>query len=156
MFLCDFFEHALLLKNKMEKLESFWKTAVADLRSKILDAPTRSKFFQFNAVFWKIWQNHMFAPPGVLAPLPRGKSWICHWTVFSIMSLDLQTLQQKKNNHCKPFTTEIKQTGFYFSPVINPKVPIESMGQSQLSLGQFNQIRLVTCHYTNRKTKVAM
>ena len=39
MFLYFFFQHALLLKNKIEKLESFWKTAVADLRSKILDAP---------------------------------------------------------------------------------------------------------------------
>ena len=31
-----------------------------------------SKFFQFNAVFGKIWQNLMLAPPGQLAPPPRG------------------------------------------------------------------------------------
>ena len=40
---------------------------VADLHSKILDArtppPRRSKFFQFHAVFGKIWQNRMLAPP---------------------------------------------------------------------------------------------
>ena len=30
------------------------------------------KFFQFHAVFWKISQNHMLAPPGELAPPPRG------------------------------------------------------------------------------------
>ena len=35
--------------------------AVADL------GPT---FSQFHAVFRKIWQNHMLAPPGGLAPLP--------------------------------------------------------------------------------------
>ena len=42
---------------------------MADLHSKILDAPPESKFFQFHAVFGKIWQNHMLAPPGELAPL---------------------------------------------------------------------------------------
>ena len=31
-----------------------------------------SKFFQFHAVFGKIWQNRMLAPPGQLAPPPRG------------------------------------------------------------------------------------
>ena len=37
---------------------------VADLHSKILDAPlSGSKFFQFHAVFGKIWQNRMLAPP---------------------------------------------------------------------------------------------
>ena len=34
--------------------------------------PWRSKFFQFHAVFGKIWQNRMLAPPGELAPPPRG------------------------------------------------------------------------------------
>ena len=34
-----------------------------------------SKFFQFHAVFGKIWQNRMLAPPlGELAPPPRGNS----------------------------------------------------------------------------------
>ena len=51
--------------------------AVADLHSKILDArpPWGSKFFQFHAVFGKIWQNRMLAPPprGVGAP-SSGKS----------------------------------------------------------------------------------
>ena len=39
---------------------------VADLHSKILDAPPPprgSKFFQFHAVFGEIWQNRMLAPP---------------------------------------------------------------------------------------------
>ena len=35
-------------------------------------SPPRSKFFQFHAVFGKIWQNRMLAPPGELAPPPRG------------------------------------------------------------------------------------
>ena len=34
--------------------------------------PWGSKFFQFHAVFGKIWQNRMLAPPGELAPPPRG------------------------------------------------------------------------------------
>ena len=48
--------------------------ALADLHSKILDArpPRGSKFFQFHAVFGKFWQNRMLAPPGELAPPPRG------------------------------------------------------------------------------------
>ena len=51
--------------------------AVADLHSKILDAPPPrgSKFFQFHAVFGKFWRNRMLAPPprGVGAP-SSGKS----------------------------------------------------------------------------------
>ena len=35
-------------------------------------SPLGSKFFQFHAVFGKIWQNLMLAPPGELAPTPRG------------------------------------------------------------------------------------
>ena len=35
--------------------------------------PWGSKFFQFHAVFGKIWQNRMLAPPpGELAPPPQG------------------------------------------------------------------------------------
>ena len=34
--------------------------------------PQGPKFSQFHAVFCKIWQNHMFAPPGGLAPPPMG------------------------------------------------------------------------------------
>ena len=44
--------------------------AVEDLRG--------PKFFQFHAVFGKIWQNRMLAPPpGVSAP-SSGKSWFRH------------------------------------------------------------------------------
>ena len=47
-------------------------SSVADLHSKISDVPPRSKFFQFHAVFGKIWQNRMLAPlPQGLAPPPR-------------------------------------------------------------------------------------
>ena len=34
--------------------------------------PWGSKFFQFHAVFGKIWQNCMLGPPGELAPPPPG------------------------------------------------------------------------------------
>ena len=34
-------------------------------------SPPGSKFFQFHAVFGKIWQNRILAPPGELAPPPR-------------------------------------------------------------------------------------
>ena len=37
------------------------------------DVPLGSKFFQFHAVFGKIWQNRILAPPpGELAHPPRG------------------------------------------------------------------------------------
>ena len=45
---------------------------MADLRGDLRDAPQWSKFFQFHAVFGKIWQNRMLAPPRELAPPPRG------------------------------------------------------------------------------------
>ena len=41
---------------------------MADLRGPIYDP----KFSQFHATFWKIWQNHMLALPGGLAPPPAG------------------------------------------------------------------------------------
>ena len=43
-------------------------------------SPWGSKFFQFHAVFGKIWQNHMLAPPKGWRPT-SGKSWIrhCSW-----------------------------------------------------------------------------
>ena len=48
-------------------------STVADLHSKILDArPPRSKFFQFHAVFGKIWQNRMLTPPWRFGAPPRG------------------------------------------------------------------------------------
>ena len=34
--------------------------------------PYGPKFSQFHAVFLKIWQNHMLAPPGGLVSPPRG------------------------------------------------------------------------------------
>ena len=49
--------------------------AVADLRGGGREGcvpPRGPKFFQFHAVFGKIWQNRMLAPPGELAPPPRG------------------------------------------------------------------------------------
>ena len=48
--------------------------AVAGLRGAPRSRPPwGSKFFQFHAVFGKIWQNRMLAPPsGELAPLSRG------------------------------------------------------------------------------------
>ena len=49
--------------------------AVADLRGKRGTCdPRGSKFFQFHAVFGKIWENRMLAPPGELAPPPRGNA----------------------------------------------------------------------------------
>ena len=61
--------------------------AVADLHSKILDAPPPprgSKFIQFHAVFGKIWQNRMLAPPWRVGAPSSGKSWIHHWAVKTI------------------------------------------------------------------------
>ena len=37
----------------------------------VVSLPVGSKFFQFHAVFGKIWQNHMLAPPGELGSLLR-------------------------------------------------------------------------------------
>ena len=37
------------------------------------------KFFRFHAVFGKICQNRILAPPGELDWTPPGKSWIHHW-----------------------------------------------------------------------------
>ena len=54
--------------------------SVADLggRRGRAPPPRAPKFFRFHAVFGKIWQNRMLAPPwGVGAPL--GKSWIRRW-----------------------------------------------------------------------------
>ena len=46
--------------------------AVGDLGERPRRAPLRPKISQFHTVFRKIWQNHMMAPPGRLAPLLRG------------------------------------------------------------------------------------
>ena len=45
--------------------------SVADLREGHEGRPPGSKFFQFRAVFGKIWQNRMLAPPGELESTPR-------------------------------------------------------------------------------------
>ena len=46
----------------LHSLVKFWTRAL----------PWGSKFFQFHAVFGKIWQNRMLVPPGELVPPPRG------------------------------------------------------------------------------------
>ena len=38
-----------------------------------------SRFLQFHAVFEKMWQNRMLAPPGRVAAPTLGISWIRHW-----------------------------------------------------------------------------
>ena len=49
------------------------KMSAADLTGDARDAPPPGpKFFQFHAVFGKIWQNRMLVPPDELAPPPRG------------------------------------------------------------------------------------
>ena len=62
--------------------------SVADLRGGAGDArppPPGSKFFQFHAVFGKIRQIRMLAPPwGVGAP-SSGKSWIRYWFLVEIV-----------------------------------------------------------------------
>ena len=73
-------------------LENVNVNAVADLHSKILDArpppPGGSKFFQFHAVFGKIWQNRMLAPPGELAPPlrvnPRSATVMCQLAKYGV------------------------------------------------------------------------
>ena len=76
----------------------FLHFTVADLHSKILDArpPRGSKFFQFHAVFGKIWQNRMLAPPpGELAPPPRGNP-------RSATVLCIALIHQKRRTNSSP------------------------------------------------------
>ena len=60
------------------------RSAVVDLRAGVRDAhpPWGSEFFQFHAVFRKIWQNHMLAPPWGVGSPSSEKSWIRHCSVF--------------------------------------------------------------------------
>ena len=67
---------------------------MADLRgargTRPTPPPPKLKFFQFHAVFGKIWQNHMSAPPpppsGVGNP-SSGKSWIRHCFLRDYMEM---------------------------------------------------------------------
>ena len=43
--------------------------------------PQASKFFQFDAVFRKIWQNCMLAPSGELVPAPQGNPGSATWVL---------------------------------------------------------------------------
>ena len=45
--------------------------------------PHRSKFFQFHAVFGKIWQNRMLAPHWRVGAPTSEKSWICHYILLT-------------------------------------------------------------------------
>ena len=53
--------------------------------------PPGSKFFQFHAVFGKIWQNRMLAPPPPeLAPPPRGNpGFATVYLLFAVLANDL-------------------------------------------------------------------
>ena len=57
-------------RDKISKIISWqWRIYIVKFWTR---APQGSKFFQFHAVFGKIWQNRMLAPPGELAPPPQG------------------------------------------------------------------------------------
>ena len=60
---------------KSNKLNLTWKQKLDNVMSACqwgAKDPQGSKFFQFHAVFRKVWQNRMLVPPwGVNAP-PRG------------------------------------------------------------------------------------
>ena len=49
--------------------------------------PWGSKFFQFHAVFGKIWQNRMLVPPGELAPPPQGNPGSTTGVVTALVEL---------------------------------------------------------------------
>ena len=75
-------------------LKSF--LSVTDLRGARGTPPRMSKFFQFHAVFRKIWQNRMLAPPGELVPPPWGNlgsatAYICRY--------------QTRMHSCRMYTT---------------------------------------------------
>ena len=64
--------------NYLEADEVRHMIAVADPRGRPRRVPPYGpKFSQFHAVFWKIWQNHMLAPPPRRVGAPSyGESWI--------------------------------------------------------------------------------
>ena len=55
-----------------------------------------SKFFQFHAVFGKFWQNRMLAPPGELAPPPRGNPGSATEDYFPYV-VDFRLLQHNRH-----------------------------------------------------------
>ena len=63
------------------KLEKQWHTIING-GSKEPPPPPGSKFFQFHAVFGKIWQNRMLAPPpGEILDLPLHISYLKEWHI---------------------------------------------------------------------------
>ena len=60
---------------------------VADLSGARGMPPWGSKFFQFHAVFGKIWHNRMLAPPPRVGAPSSGKSWIRHCNASNLAPL---------------------------------------------------------------------
>ena len=52
------------------EFKMLWHIGVREREARV--PPWASKFFRFHAVFRKIWQNRMLAPPGELVPPPQG------------------------------------------------------------------------------------
>ena len=75
---------------------------MADLRG--------SKFFQFHAVFGKIWQNDMLAPLGELAPPPRGNPGSATGSILD--NLEFATLLQTRERFL-PSATKLRRLCFY-------------------------------------------
>ena len=67
--LCQLGFYGLLLK-KIRFIQ--WRIYIVKFWTR---APSGSKFFEFHAVFGKIWQNHVGVPP---APPPHPKGWRPH------------------------------------------------------------------------------
>ena len=55
--------------------------------------PMAEKFSQFPAVFRKIWQNHMLAPPGGLAPPPTGNPGSAPGLHHNLIELELKLMK---------------------------------------------------------------
>ena len=109
--------------------------------------PRGSKFFQFHAVFGKIWQNRMLAPPRELAPPPRGNPWSATAGVWkqksyklhnshfgllmcssaSIVILTFQSDCEKKDSnfrtHTSPSICKIKCRSFQFLIRLTNRTP---------------------------------
>ena len=78
-----FLSQIIHLEDVWSQVELYWKAvdvcSGGSKGARGTRAPPGPKFFQFHAVFGKIWQNRMLAPPrGVGAP-SSGKSWIRYW-----------------------------------------------------------------------------